>query len=60
VAYQKPLVEKFGSFRELTQLGFASSTDGASIFGIGSPGCSTTIGRRTIEIGCPDDGPTTS
>ena len=60
MAYQKPLVEKFGSFRELTQLGFASSTDGASIFGIGSPGCETRTRWGTIEIGCPDDGPTTS
>lgn len=60
VAYQKPLVEKFGSFRELTRFGLASATDGASIWGISSPGCSTTIGRRTWEIGCPDDGPSTS
>jgi len=60
VAYQKPLVEKFGSFRELTRFGLASATDGASIWGIGSPGCSTTFGGRTWEIGCPDDGPSTS
>lgn len=56
--YEKPTLQRFGSFRELTLLGFASSTDGASIFGIGSPGCSTTIWGRTYEIGC--DGPTTS
>lgn len=30
--YRKPVVEKFGSFRQLTQLGFNSSSDGASIF----------------------------
>lgn len=57
--YQKPTLEKFGSFRDLTRLGFASSTDGASIFGIGSPGCSTTLWGRTYEIGCPDS-PTAS
>jgi hypothetical protein len=60
VAYQKPLVEKLGSFRELTRFGLASATDGASIFGIGSPGCSTTWLGTTYEIGCPEDGPTTS
>lgn len=57
--YEKPLLQRFGTFRELTQLGLASSTDGASIFGIGSPGCSTTIGGHTWEIGCPT-GATTS
>lgn len=57
--YEKPTVQRFGTFRELTQLGFASATDGASILGIGSPGCSTTIGRTTYEIGCPS-GPTAS
>ncbi|MBX3173940.1 MAG: lasso RiPP family leader peptide-containing protein [Gemmatimonadaceae bacterium] len=58
--YEKPTLQRFGTFRELTLLGFSSSTDGASIFGIGSPGCSTTIGRHTYEIGCPSSGPTTS
>lgn len=53
--YQKPSLQRFGSFRELTQLGLRSSTDGASFFGIGSPGCET----FGYEIGCPD-GPTSS
>ncbi|MBK7905638.1 MAG: lasso RiPP family leader peptide-containing protein [Gemmatimonadetes bacterium] len=51
--YQKPTLEKFGSFRELTQWGFASASDGGSIFGISSSGCSTRIRRRTVNIGCP-------
>lgn len=53
MTYQKPLVEKFGSFRELTQLGLSSASDGASIFGIS--GCQT----GPISLGCPTD-PTTS
>lgn len=53
--YQKPSLQRFGSFRELTQLGIRDNTDGASFLGIGSPGCST-LG---IEIGC-DDGPSAS
>lgn len=57
--YQKPQLQKFGTFRELTLLGLNSSTDGAVIFGIGSPGCSTTIGKWTWEIGC-DSGPRSS
>lgn len=57
--YEKPTLQRFGTFRELTLLGLNSSTDGASIFGIGSPGCSTTIWGRTWEIGC-DTGPHTS
>jgi hypothetical protein len=58
--YQKPLLQRFGTFRELTQLGLASSTDGASFLGIGSPGCSTSWEGQTYEIGCPTDGASTS
>lgn len=59
--YQKPVLEKFGSFRELTQWGFQNASDGGSIFGIGSPGCTTRIWGQTIEIGCPaEDSPTAS
>lgn len=32
--YQKPLLQKFGSFRELTLVGLTGSADGASIFGV--------------------------
>ena len=36
--YQKPTVEKFGSFRELTRVGFAGSSDGGTF--VGAPdGC---------------------
>jgi hypothetical protein len=51
--YQKPVLQRFGTFRELTQIGLNNATDGGSIFGISSSGCSTTIWGRTFEIGCP-------
>lgn len=57
--YQKPTLQRFGSFRELTKLGIDSSTDGASFLGIGSPGCETDLWGKTYEIGCPDE-PTAS
>lgn len=38
LVYQKPAVQKFGSFRELTQVGFLASSDGASALGIGNDG----------------------
>ena len=31
--YQKPKVERFGTFRELTQVGFNGTTDGFTICG---------------------------
>jgi hypothetical protein len=34
--YQKPKVERFGTFRELTQVGFNGTTDGFTICGIGT------------------------
>ena len=34
--YQKPQMERFGTFRELTQIGFNGSTDGFTICGIGT------------------------
>jgi hypothetical protein len=37
--YSKPTLEKFGTFRELTQLGFFNASDGASGWGVTSPGC---------------------
>ena len=33
--YQKPKIERFGTFRDLTQVGFNGSTDGYTIEGIG-------------------------
>lgn len=54
VNYQKPVVQKFGTFRELTRWGMASASDGGSFFGIAtSPGCETQWGGKTYEIGCP-------
>lgn len=54
--YQKPSIQKYGTFRELTRWGLSSASDGGSILGIGSPGCQTDLSRwgyGTIEIGCP-------
>jgi hypothetical protein len=58
--YQKPVLEKFGHFRDLTRLGLSSSTDGFSVIGIGtSPGCQTTwrwgSHGGTVEYGCPEE-----
>lgn len=40
--YQKPILQKFGTFRELTQFGESGASDGFAIRGIGtSPGCSS-------------------
>lgn len=47
--YSKPTVQKFGSFRELTQIGLSNASDGVSIWGIS--GCET----FGVEIGCPVD-----
>lgn len=61
--YSKPALQKFGTFRDLTRWGLANASDGGSIFGISSPGCSTDLRRwgynHTINIGCPTT-PTTS
>lgn len=60
--YQKPTVEKLGTFRELTRWGFSSASDGGSILGIGSPGCQTDFtqwGYGVVSINCPT-GPTAS
>lgn len=54
--YQKPTLEKFGTFRDLTRLGFSSASDGASICGVTtSPGCVSVFDGRTYETGCPAD-----
>ena len=36
--YQKPKVERFGTFRELTQIGLQGSSNGYTICGIGGTG----------------------
>jgi hypothetical protein len=33
--YEKPKLEKYGSFRELTLIGFSGSADGATQYGNG-------------------------
>ena len=58
--YQKPALEKFGTFRDLTRLGLRSASDGASILGdVTSDGCRTGSGPTAVRIGCPSD-PTAS
>jgi len=36
--YTKPAVTKFGTFRELTQIGLSGNADGYTICGIGGTG----------------------
>ncbi len=36
--YSKPELEKFGNFRQLTQIGFSGSSDGFTIVGPPTPG----------------------
>ena len=51
VLYRKPAVERFGSFRELTQLGFSSASDGASIFAtISGSNCSVVGGSMVCPL----------
>lgn len=56
--YAKPTLSRFGTFRDLTQWGLASASDGGAIFGIS--GCKTEIGPYTLSIGCDSDGNTSS
>jgi hypothetical protein len=44
--YEKPTVEKFGSFRDLTRLGFSGNTDGATV--IGANGTTTSPGDQCV------------
>lgn len=40
--YDRPTLQKFGTFRELTKLGNDGASDGATVHGIGtSDGCLT-------------------
>ncbi len=34
--YQKPVIERFGTFRDLTLAGFAGTSDGVTFFGANS------------------------
>lgn len=52
--YVKPVLQKFGSFRDLTRIGFTGSSDGASVLG-------PTAGRRKgKKIKLPDNNATSS
>jgi hypothetical protein len=52
--YQKPVLERFGDFRELTQYGLIGSTDGGTIQGISSPGEGCENGGGFVT--CPKNG----
>ncbi len=47
--YEKPQLQRFGTFRELTKFGPDSGSDIGSIFGIA--GCSAE--NAGSELGCP-------
>lgn len=56
--YSKPQIQKFGTFRELTRVGWKQASDGLSILGIG--GCNVS---EYFGYDCPTDtdrGPTSS
>jgi hypothetical protein len=38
IMYEKPELERFGTFRELTQIGSAAGSDISAVFGLGA-GC---------------------
>jgi hypothetical protein len=46
--YTKPVLERFGNFRELTLVGLDSVSD-LTVLGVSSPGCST----FGIAVDCP-------
>lgn len=56
--YQKPHIEKFGSFRELTRVGAIGSSDGGTFRGASSVGCGGAQGNG--QGNCPDPYPTSS
>jgi hypothetical protein len=52
--YTKPTIKKFGSFRDLTKVGFANQTDGGTAFGtaIGNNCQWVVIGNNTTTLQC--------
>lgn len=40
-SYAKPVLERFGTFRELTRLGFSQGNDFSSFLGIPGAGCNS-------------------
>jgi len=54
--YQKPRVERFGTFRELTQVGFNGTTDGFTICGVANGTGDNFCGGPGVEP-CRDGSP---
>ncbi len=50
MAYQKPAVERFGSFRELTKIGPSQGNDIGSVFGLDA-GCNPNT--TDPDFACP-------
>jgi hypothetical protein len=52
--YQKPSVKKFGSFRELTKVGFNNVSDGGAVFGtaVGNNCQQVVVGGNTTTLNC--------
>lgn len=53
--YTKPTLERYGTFRELTQVGFQGASDGVTFNGAGGPatGNGCTQDPNTGQICCP-------
>lgn len=53
--YRKPTLERFGTFRELTQVGFQGASDGVTFQGAGGPatGNDCYIDPQTGSLCCP-------
>lgn len=50
--YEKPKVARFGTFRELTKVGFSQGDDGITIHGIPGTGCAINPGAGP-DVVCP-------
>lgn len=48
--YVKPSLQRFGTFRELTQIGLTNNSDGASILSVNSPGSGFRNARQQQEF----------
>ncbi|MDQ6829046.1 MAG: lasso RiPP family leader peptide-containing protein [Gemmatimonadota bacterium] len=50
--YSKPLVQRFGTFRELTRQGFTGATDGITFAGVTGSNCQQeiTVGGMTTLV----------
>jgi len=51
--YVKPQLERFGTFRQITQIGAEGGNDAGSVFGI--PGCNG-LDDEDPDFGCADTG----